>query len=80
MKKERELHVSIKVFITKTRKFRASIKEKRSFPYEVTIGEKSWKEGKGREYEDIIFRKCGLLLEIIKKEFKIITGENKLIP
>jgi hypothetical protein len=53
----------IKVFVTKTREFRAKIKEnKEAIPYEVTIGGKSWENGKGREYEKDIKRKCELLI------------------
>ena len=41
---------SVKVFVTKTRRFRAKISESGCAPYEVTIGGQSWNEGKGREY------------------------------
>lgn len=60
----------IKVFITKTKKFRAKIREtKDTIPYEVTIGGKSWKDGKGRKYEVTIKHKCELLLNSMKDEF-----------
>ena len=53
----------IKVFVTKTREFRAKIKEnKEAVPYEVTVGGESWENGKGREYEEEIKRKCELLI------------------
>ncbi len=50
-----EFRPSVKVFITKSNKFRAKIKEKRnSVPYEVTIGGNEWKKGKGRKFEEKI--------------------------
>lgn len=51
----------IKVFITKTQEFRVRIRLP-EISYEVTVGGKSWKEGKGREFEEIIKRKCELLV------------------
>ena len=36
----------VEVFITKNRKFRASIKEPNKPRYEVTIGGKEWENGK----------------------------------
>lgn len=57
--------VNIEVFVTKTRKFRAQIKEPNGERYQVTIGGKNWCFGKGRQYEDIIKRKViGLMLSL----------------
>ncbi len=56
----------IKVFVTKTYEFRAKIKAtKDSVPYEVTVGGDSWNNGKGREYEQEIKRKCELLISAL---------------
>jgi len=53
----------IKVFVTKTRQFRAKIKETKNSPaYEVTIGGTSWYEGKGRKFEKQIKHKCELIM------------------
>ena len=63
--------VRIKVFVTKTRKFRAKIQEgKKAIPYEVTIGGESWQKGKGRQFEKEIERKCKILLMILQDELK----------
>ena len=59
----------IKVFVTKTRKFRARIKPPGGIPYEVTIGGSQWIKGKGREYEDEILRKCDLCFNTITNNF-----------
>jgi hypothetical protein len=58
----------IKVFITKTKKFRASIKEPGKPAYEVTVGGKKWHEGCGRQYEEVIFIKCETLFDKIQEE------------
>lgn len=59
----------IKVFVTKTREFRAKIKEtKDSIPYEVTIGSECWDNGKGRQYEKEIKRKCELLIATLSSK------------
>jgi len=60
--------LKIKVFITKSGKFRAEIKEgKRSEYYQVTIGGEMWKNGKGREFEDVIMEKCRFLVKKINE-------------
>ena len=67
--------LKIKVFITKSGKFRAQIKEgKRSEYYEVTIGGEMWKNGKGREFEDVIIGKCQFLVKKINKNFEKLHG------
>jgi len=61
----------IKVFVTKTREFRAKIKEnKGAIPYEITIGGESWENGKGRQYEKEIKRKCELLIVTLNSKLK----------
>ncbi|HUX54238.1 MAG TPA: hypothetical protein VMV56_07485 [Williamwhitmania sp.] len=55
--------LEIEVFITKTKQFRARIKEsKNAIPYEVTIGGDEWNKGKGKEYESAIKIKCHALM------------------
>ena len=59
----------IKVFVTKTKEFRAKIKEnKEALSYEVTIGGESWENGKGRKYEKDIKRKCELLIATLNSK------------
>lgn len=61
----------IKVFITKTQEFRAKIKENKDTPeYEVTIGGKSWNNGKGKKFEKEIKHKCELLITTLNSKFK----------
>jgi hypothetical protein len=58
----------IKVFITKTLKFRARIKEEGKPAYEVTIGGKSWKMGKGQEHHTTICDKCRVIVECLDQQ------------
>lgn len=61
----------IEVFVTKTREFRAKIKEnKEAIPYEVTIGGESWENGKGRQYEKEIKWKCEVLITTLNTKLK----------
>lgn len=55
----------IKVFVTKNVKFRARIKEPDQ-TYEVTVGGKSWNDGKGKKYIDRISKKCDQLIDSLK--------------
>jgi hypothetical protein len=67
----------IKVFITKSREFRAKIKEnEESVPYSVTIGGKSWENGKGRQYEKEIKRKCELLIVTLNSKLGLLTAKK----
>ena len=60
-RRKKEEKPQIKVFITKTQKFRARIKEnKNKASYEVTIGGMQWDLGKGKQYEAIIGRKLSI--------------------
>jgi hypothetical protein len=61
----------IKVFVTKTKEFRARITEsKGKAPYEVTIGGESWNKGKGREFEAQIKRKCFILISVLSDKIE----------
>jgi hypothetical protein len=62
----------IKVFVTKASKnFRAKIQESIDTPaYEVTVGGKSWREGKGLEYRGEIKRKCKILISVLNSKLK----------
>jgi len=56
--------IHIKVFITKKQRFRAIIIDTatRTYPVEITVGGKNWKEGLYSEYHDKIINKCGKLV------------------
>ena len=59
----------IKVYITKTKKIRAIIREdNKSTPYEVTVGGLEWQKGRGRLFEDVIKSKALKLLAAFKEE------------
>jgi hypothetical protein len=58
----------ITVFIsTRTKKFRVQITDEKG-TYEVTIGGKSWSEGKGREHEKRILQKCEKLISRLQNQ------------
>lgn len=59
----------IKVFVTKTKKFRAIIRERREKKYEVSIGGKSWGQGKGKQYRLIILHKMKILIRELNQEY-----------
>ena len=64
----------VEVFVTKNRKFRASIKEPSKPRYEVTIGGKSWESEKGKKHAERIY---GKILELVDS----ISGEaTRLVP
>lgn len=59
----------VNVFVTKTGKFRAKILEhKQTVSYEVTVGGREWKKGKGREFRKTIYLKITKLLHKLKEE------------
>ena len=63
----------IKVFLTRSRRFRANITEERGISkkiYEVTVGGYEWDKGKGREHEIEILEKCKILLDSLTKEYE----------
>lgn len=66
-----EYKPQIKVFVTKSRKFRAKIKEtKDGIPYEVTIGGENWKKDVGRKYEYEIKHKIIYLMMDLESKYK----------
>lgn len=52
----------VEVFVTKNNKLRAYISNNLGLSYEVTIGGKEWRKGKGKEHIHIIKKKCSNLL------------------
>lgn len=58
----------ISVFITKTLKFRAWVKEFGKVPYQVTVGGESWKRGKGQKYKKAIIIKVHNILASLEIE------------
>lgn len=58
----------IEVFVTKTNRFRAAIKEDGREPYEVTVGGFSWSMGKGRKYRYSIKDKIHNILHALQEE------------
>lgn len=59
----------IHVFITKSCRIRARIKELGMPHYEVTIGGMMWKQGKGRQYEDIIKQKAKRFIDLLTAHY-----------
>ena len=53
----------VEVFVTKNNKLRAYISNNLGLSYEVTIGGKEWKKGKGKEHKEIIKEKCLRLID-----------------
>ena len=66
------------VFVTKTGRFRAKIFPHGMPNYQVTINGKSWKEGIGNEYKEIIKQKIVKLLEGLQKETTSILWEGRI--
>ena len=58
----------IKVFVTKTLKFRAMIKDNNKPEYEVTVGGEEWKRGLGREHEEHIRKKINFVMDALHAE------------
>jgi len=67
------------VFVTKTGRFRAKIFPHGMPNYQVTVNGKSWKEGTGNEYKEIIKQKIVKLLEGLQKETTSILWEGRLV-
>jgi hypothetical protein len=75
---KRKHYPSVEVFVTKTLKFRAKIRESIELPsYEVTIGGESWQAGKGRGHEARIEEKMAHILTCLGNEAIRITIANK---
>ena len=62
--------VFVNVFITKNNKFRARI-IKPEFTTEITVGGKSWNEGKESEYKEVILLKCSKLLSSLTEQVNL---------
>ncbi|MBU0530796.1 MAG: hypothetical protein KKC05_03930 [Nanoarchaeota archaeon] len=61
--------VYIVVFVTKGMRFRAKIEEPGNPTYEVSVGGHEWtQEGKGREYEGIIFDRIAFIMTCLVAE------------
>jgi len=67
---------SVKVFITSTNKFRAKITEPGVPAYEVTIGGRAWKRGKGRAHIDVILIKIQKIVEALLDEYGACIAEK----
>lgn len=67
------------VFVTKTGRFRAKIFPHGMPNYQVTINGKSWKEGAGNEYKEVIRQKISQLLNGLQTEFATILWEGRLV-
>jgi len=65
---------TIRVFVTKTRVFRAKIKEPRKRLYEVTIGGQQWKKGVGKKHVSRIEPACRNILLKLKGDYEKIFG------
>lgn len=61
--------VRVKVFVTKTNRFRAQIDERSigGRRYEVTVGGTQWRMGVGLPYERRILNRCKCILEALKE-------------
>ena len=58
----------VKVFVTKTRKFRAIISGPSKPTYEVTVGGKNWRLGLGKEHVEQVASQIAKLVKDINKE------------
>jgi len=59
----------VEVFVTKTMKFRARIRESVETPsYEVSLGGEEWEKGKGKNHEQEIKEKVTAIMQTLKKE------------
>ena len=79
MSMDKRPKTKIIVFVTKSGRFRAKIFPHGMPNYQVTIGGKSWKEGTGNEYKDIIRHKISQLLDGLRTEFAAILWEGRLV-
>jgi len=60
----------VEVFVTKTMKFRARIRESVEQPsYEVSVGGEEWGKGKGRNHEEKVVKKMSDILTALGTEF-----------
>lgn len=73
----------VEVFVTKTMKFRARIRESVEVPsYEVTIGGEEWQKGKGQNHKEAIISKMDTILSALEyeAELKVALQEVKAEP
>lgn len=66
----------IKVYVTRSFKFRASVQVPGQKRQEVTLGGKTWKEGKLGEYHPEIIKKASDLLATLRNEMKDVRAEK----
>ena len=71
--KKKEKKTYIKVYVTKTMRFRARVEEPDKPPYEVTIGGNQWKQGKGSEYKNRILGLMKKKLAYLNKQATEVT-------
>lgn len=67
----------VKVFITKTRKFRAVISGPGRPTYEVTVGGKNWRLGLGKEHVEQVNEQIKKLVKDINKEARLLGVISK---
>lgn len=60
--------VYIKVFVTKTKEFRAEISQIGKPGSEITVGGQNWRRGYFKEFHGRILGKCTLLLENLNRK------------
>jgi len=69
----------VKVFMTKTLRFRARITEAGKPAYEVSIGGKNWAENVGRLYEPIIILKINRIMDTLFKNYTSALADRRLV-
>lgn len=70
--------VKIDVFITKTFKFKARIKEKGKRAYKVTLNGEQWIDGRGREHATAILRKAERLNKKLEDQLWSANFHNRM--
>lgn len=61
--------VFIKVWVAKTRKFKISVDDKKHLRFEITVGGGAWNEGKGREFEEVVKKRCKNIPDELIEEY-----------
>lgn len=59
----------IKLFITKTNKFRVEIREPNEPPYQVKVGGSEWNKGKGSKHREVILSKIEQRLINLREQY-----------
>lgn len=77
-----EPQATIRVFVTKSWEFRAKVEphDKDTPNFEVTVGGKSWNEGKGQPWQNKILRKCHELVGVMGGKLCEISAACPVIP